>query len=111
MSKPVVGPVGKSTDRVDTNTAFVASRKAAAQVAAARILELQPAPDGHVVYVSLHPEAALFDLWIDQDTKVMGTWDAQREHLLWRVPKDKAANLERGHHYTNGRIVRAIAED
>lgn len=78
-----------------------ATRKAKQKKAPAK-----PAQPVFKYFVSANEEASVFDLRIG-DVKVRGSWDANREHVFWKVPTELVKNAMQHHHVWAGRIIPA----
>lgn len=57
-------------------------------------------------FVSANEEAAAFDIRLGE-VKIRGSWDANREHVIWRVPNPMVDVLMKHHHVWSGRIIPA----
>jgi hypothetical protein len=58
-----------------------------------------------VMYVSANEENAAFDIILDEDTKVSGTWDENRSFVHWKVPRAINETIKLHHHIWSGRIL------
>lgn len=91
----------KKTDRnEELNEAAETAKTEAAKTKA------EPADSKHAYYVSAKPELVAYDLLI-AGQNIRGQWDKQREHLVWRVPKELAPRFEAHINFLQGKIVKA----